>query len=819
MGRVERLADLPAFASRTADPLQRPDAQTPDLFDQPVDPADFDRVEADLDPADLDRVEADFDRVEADLDRVEADLDPGDFYSTNLAPLDGGPVEPFEFAGVVGVQTPVTFDPASIEATNLSWSLSPGEALSGHRVIGVGQDATSLAHLQESDGVVRATPIQWSQDIEPELTDNVGQFLFNRPLSPELRQEVIDAAHTDLDAVAAGYADLDRRIDAFMADARQNSAYYHQGLLLRHGIQHFDEGRAQRAADRAFSDERLALDLTAQNAAALIAVAGGEPALGTAQTRFARALEQHGQSRSGLTEDDQQRIVEASALGDEGRARALAFAQAASAWADGGLTDTWNRPGALELTGREVTSTQLVAANSQGGRPHPEFAANLDDILARLELAGHHHESALMRQYAAVHLGDMIFNAGQGHYRALYRQIQHTEPTSVASAALQGQLTQTEAGRAALRQFEVLMNPAEFIGITQVGHASNYAPPMSRLSSGDYPQIVQEQLGGAIDRAIDKVGTDAVIAVGTMVIAPEAVLLRAGAGIRSLGLSTRLARAGGSIYRAGRRGVDDAIYQFRRHFDLPHGYRPIGGSIGAAVRGEHLLPQGVLRLAQNRRGERVILRSNGSLAVGPKGTDFIIRNEIPIPREVATNGSDLMGAVASRLDQPLPITRDLLDSGLFFGARNAGTHANLFREWISRPGRSAHLMPDGTVRYTATMRGRGAISVHVRDGYADFSPYFHQGVPGGGVTIQVRAGRQANDNQRRLDQREATRMLREDIQAGRIDSSRFTAAELADIRSGASTIGRYTWHHGTTSGRMELVPRDIHDRFNHQGWF
>lgn len=67
--------------------------------------------------------------------------------------------------------------------------------------------------------------------------------------------------------------------------------------------------------------------------------------------------------------------------------------------------------------------------------------------------------------------------------------------------------------------------------------------------------------------------------------------------------------------------------------------------------------------------------------------------------------------------------------------------------------------------------------------------------------------------------RTATRQLREDINAGRIDANQFTKEQLADIKSGLQNIEGYTWHHNAQSGpnNMQLLPRDVHDPVKHIG--
>ena len=66
--------------------------------------------------------------------------------------------------------------------------------------------------------------------------------------------------------------------------------------------------------------------------------------------------------------------------------------------------------------------------------------------------------------------------------------------------------------------------------------------------------------------------------------------------------------------------------------------------------------------------------------------------------------------------------------------------------------------------------------------------------------------------------RMATRQLREDIKAGRVSKNLFTEEQLKQINAGSKAIDGFTWHHdGSVQGRMQLVPREIHERVKHQG--
>lgn len=67
--------------------------------------------------------------------------------------------------------------------------------------------------------------------------------------------------------------------------------------------------------------------------------------------------------------------------------------------------------------------------------------------------------------------------------------------------------------------------------------------------------------------------------------------------------------------------------------------------------------------------------------------------------------------------------------------------------------------------------------------------------------------------------RQATRDLREAINSGKIDSSRFTPEQIKSINSGSDRIKGYTWHHNAQSApnSMQLVPKQIHDAVSHTG--
>lgn len=65
--------------------------------------------------------------------------------------------------------------------------------------------------------------------------------------------------------------------------------------------------------------------------------------------------------------------------------------------------------------------------------------------------------------------------------------------------------------------------------------------------------------------------------------------------------------------------------------------------------------------------------------------------------------------------------------------------------------------------------------------------------------------------------RAATRNLRENIQSGKISPDQFTKEQLADIKAGKEKINGFTWHHHQDTGRMQLIPEEIHEKVGHVG--
>jgi hypothetical protein len=71
----------------------------------------------------------------------------------------------------------------------------------------------------------------------------------------------------------------------------------------------------------------------------------------------------------------------------------------------------------------------------------------------------------------------------------------------------------------------------------------------------------------------------------------------------------------------------------------------------------------------------------------------------------------------------------------------------------------------------------------------------------------------ASDNHMRA----ATRDLREKIKQGVVDKNKFTSEQLDKIIKGKASISELTWHHHQDTGRMQLVPRNLHDQVGHVG--
>lgn len=63
----------------------------------------------------------------------------------------------------------------------------------------------------------------------------------------------------------------------------------------------------------------------------------------------------------------------------------------------------------------------------------------------------------------------------------------------------------------------------------------------------------------------------------------------------------------------------------------------------------------------------------------------------------------------------------------------------------------------------------------------------------------------------------ASRELSDQIKNGKINSSKFSKAQLKAIHSGKDKIPDYTWHHHQDNGRIQLIPTKIHGKVGHVG--
>lgn len=64
----------------------------------------------------------------------------------------------------------------------------------------------------------------------------------------------------------------------------------------------------------------------------------------------------------------------------------------------------------------------------------------------------------------------------------------------------------------------------------------------------------------------------------------------------------------------------------------------------------------------------------------------------------------------------------------------------------------------------------------------------------------------------------ATQDLWSKIQSGVVARSRYNSTQMIQIQNGAAKIDGFTWHHHQHTGRMQLVPFDIHSKTGHIGW-
>lgn len=95
-----------------------------------------------------------------------------------------------------------------------------------------------------------------------------------------------------------------------------------------------------------------------------------------------------------------------------------------------------------------------------------------------------------------------------------------------------------------------------------------------------------------------------------------------------------------------------------------------------------------------------------------------------------------------------------------------------------------------------------------RRGFPIFEPY---------VKVETRISGDLASMSREAHMRAVTRQLREDILLGKVARNKFTDSEWTQIKGGRERIGEYTWHHHQETGRMQLVPTDIHEWIRHVG--
>jgi hypothetical protein len=95
-------------------------------------------------------------------------------------------------------------------------------------------------------------------------------------------------------------------------------------------------------------------------------------------------------------------------------------------------------------------------------------------------------------------------------------------------------------------------------------------------------------------------------------------------------------------------------------------------------------------------------------------------------------------------------------------------------------------------------------------GFPIFDPY---------VKLETRISGDLSSMSREAHMRAATKQLHTDIQTGRIDRKLFSDSEFLDIEKWKPKFGDFTWHHHQDTGRMQLVPTDIHKWVGHIGGF
>jgi hypothetical protein len=72
---------------------------------------------------------------------------------------------------------------------------------------------------------------------------------------------------------------------------------------------------------------------------------------------------------------------------------------------------------------------------------------------------------------------------------------------------------------------------------------------------------------------------------------------------------------------------------------------------------------------------------------------------------------------------------------------------------------------------------------------------------------------------RDVHMRAATKQLRDSISRGEVSAAGFTPRQLEAIQRGDAQIPGFRWHHHQDTGRLQLVPAEVHDRTGHVGGF
>lgn len=104
--------------------------------------------------------------------------------------------------------------------------------------------------------------------------------------------------------------------------------------------------------------------------------------------------------------------------------------------------------------------------------------------------------------------------------------------------------------------------------------------------------------------------------------------------------------------------------------------------------------------------------------------------------------------------------------------------------------------------------GSGARVVFDRRGYPTFDPY---------SVFETRLTADTMRLSEHVHKSTASRNLMLAIDSGSIPASSFTGVQLEAIRAGKAQIPDLVWHHHQEVGRMQLVPKDLHQFIKHPG--